>query len=385
MIGEAARAHPIGRDRGPVRFPQGAGFLGRRLQGPEADLPRTGTGSCASRSSWATGATVVSISPQEGFLHQVSELDTLGVDRPETQMQARTEPRGTRTDADRRPSARRLRSRSRSPPAGRAPTWSMSPTRRTTPSPWSTTAKMEVVKTIKVGQRPRGITITDDGKFILVCASDDDTIEMIDTETYEIVGTLPSGPDPELFVLIARRQDALRRQRGRQPGDGDRSRDSALAAARFRSASSRRAWGISPDGKTMVNTSETTNMAHFIDTATHEIADNVLVDSRPRFAEFKPDGSEVWVSSEIGGTVCGDRHRDARGNAQDRLRDPGPARRGDPAGRHRHHRATARRPLWRSARRTASPSSTPRPTRSRNICWSASASGSWPSRPTRSS
>jgi hypothetical protein len=24
------------------------------------------------------------VSPQEGFLHQVSELDTLGVDRPET-------------------------------------------------------------------------------------------------------------------------------------------------------------------------------------------------------------------------------------------------------------------------------------------------------------
>jgi ABC transporter substrate binding protein (PQQ-dependent alcohol dehydrogenase system) len=30
------------------------------------------------------GKMVVSVSPQEGFLHQVSELDTLGVDRPET-------------------------------------------------------------------------------------------------------------------------------------------------------------------------------------------------------------------------------------------------------------------------------------------------------------
>jgi hypothetical protein len=29
----------------------------------------------------------------------------------------------------------------------------------------------------------------------------------------------------------------------------------------------------------------------------------VLVDARPRFAEFKHDSSEVWVSSEIGGTV----------------------------------------------------------------------------------
>ncbi|WP_315771584.1 MULTISPECIES: ABC transporter substrate-binding protein [unclassified Bradyrhizobium] len=32
----------------------------------------------------ADGRMIVSVSPQEGFLHQVSELDTLGIDRPET-------------------------------------------------------------------------------------------------------------------------------------------------------------------------------------------------------------------------------------------------------------------------------------------------------------
>jgi ABC transporter substrate binding protein (PQQ-dependent alcohol dehydrogenase system) len=32
----------------------------------------------------ADGRTIASVSPQEGFLHQVSELDTLGFDRPET-------------------------------------------------------------------------------------------------------------------------------------------------------------------------------------------------------------------------------------------------------------------------------------------------------------
>ena len=32
----------------------------------------------------ADGRMVVSVSPQEGFLHQVSELDTLGVDQPES-------------------------------------------------------------------------------------------------------------------------------------------------------------------------------------------------------------------------------------------------------------------------------------------------------------
>jgi DNA-binding beta-propeller fold protein YncE len=44
-------------------------------------------------------------------------------------------------------------------------------------------------------------------------------------------------------------------------------------------------------------------MAHFIDTETHEITDNVLVDQRPRFAQYTADGEQVWVSAEIGGTV----------------------------------------------------------------------------------
>ena len=61
--------------------------------------------------------------------------------------------------------------------------------------------------------------------------------------------------------------------------------------------------GISPDGKVLVNTSETTNMAHFIDTATYQSIDNVLVDNRPRVAEFNSAGTQVWVSAEIGGTV----------------------------------------------------------------------------------
>jgi len=62
------------------------------------------------------------------------------------------------------------------------------------------TDKFSMVKTIKVGQRPRGIELTRDGKFILVAVGDDDTIQMIDAKTYEIVATLPSGPDPELFT-----------------------------------------------------------------------------------------------------------------------------------------------------------------------------------------
>ncbi|MGI4976062.1 MAG: beta-propeller fold lactonase family protein, partial [Janthinobacterium lividum] len=63
--------------------------------------------------------------------------------------------------------------------------------------------QMKAVATIPVGQRPRGITMTHDGKSVLVCASDDDTIQVIDVATQKITGDLPSGPDPETFALAA--------------------------------------------------------------------------------------------------------------------------------------------------------------------------------------
>src|ERR1700681_3000560 len=65
------------------------------------------------------------------------------------------------------------------------------------------TDKWAVVHTIKVGQRPRGIEFTKDGKFVLVAVGDDDTIPMIDTATQRVVDSLPSGPDPELFTQDA--------------------------------------------------------------------------------------------------------------------------------------------------------------------------------------
>ena len=65
------------------------------------------------------------------------------------------------------------------------------------------TDKWIVTKTIKVGQRPRGIGFTRDGKSVLVAVGDDDKIEVIDALTQQVVDSLPSGPDPELFTQDA--------------------------------------------------------------------------------------------------------------------------------------------------------------------------------------
>ena len=78
-------------------------------------------------------------------------------------------------------------------------------------------SKKKVIKTVKVGQRPRGIIMSKDGKLVLICASDDDRVEVRDAETMKLKYYLPSGPDPELFILspeddtlyIANEDDAM--------------------------------------------------------------------------------------------------------------------------------------------------------------------------------
>ena len=77
--------------------------------------------------------------------------------------------------------------------------------------------KKKFVKTVIVGQRPRGIIMSKDGKLVLICASDDDRVEVRDAQTLKLKYYLPSGPDPELFILspdngtlyIANEDDAM--------------------------------------------------------------------------------------------------------------------------------------------------------------------------------
>src|SRR4030067_3343482 len=60
---------------------------------------------------------------------------------------------------------------------------------------------LEVKETIPVGQRPRGIILTNDDKYLLICASDEAAVQMLDVTSRELAGALPSGPDPQLLDL----------------------------------------------------------------------------------------------------------------------------------------------------------------------------------------
>ncbi|UWR21898.1 YVTN family beta-propeller repeat protein [Sulfitobacter sp. S190] len=164
------------------------------------------------------------------------------------------------------------------------------------------TDTLEVIKTYETGERPRGITFSKDYSRVYICASDSDAVQVMDPETGKILHDLPSGEDPEQFVLhpddihlfIANEDDAITTVVNTQ---------TRKVVAQIDVGVEPEGMAVSPDGKIAITTSETTNMAHWIDTATNELFANTLVDSRPRHAEFAKDGTQMWVSSEIGGTL----------------------------------------------------------------------------------
>ena len=162
---------------------------------------------------------------------------------------------------------------------------------------------LKLVKTIPVGKRPRGMVLTPDGKELIACAGDDNRLDIIDTETLEVTKSYEtSGPDPELLdidpdgkiVYVANEDDGM---------------VTVITAAgehitEIQIGVEPEGMSVAPDNSVVVATSESTSMAHFIDTKTLKVVANVLVDTRPRVSKFTADGKEVWVTAEVGGTVA---------------------------------------------------------------------------------
>jgi ABC transporter substrate binding protein (PQQ-dependent alcohol dehydrogenase system) len=83
MIGEATSRTHSGNAKTVFDFIKGKDFSVAAFKGQRLTL-RDWNLQLRQPILLSDGRMVVSVSPQEGFLHQISELDTLGVDRPET-------------------------------------------------------------------------------------------------------------------------------------------------------------------------------------------------------------------------------------------------------------------------------------------------------------
>jgi PQQ-dependent catabolism-associated beta-propeller protein len=159
------------------------------------------------------------------------------------------------------------------------------------------------VARIPVGQRPRGISLSRDGRMLYVAASNDNRIDVVDLATRKVVDHLPSGPDPERFALspdgrwlyVANEDDSL-------VSFVDIAAKKIVREVEV--GAEPEGIAVSPDGRWVVCTSETASLAHVIDARSGELVDSIPVGTRPRDAVFSADGRQLWVSSETRATVA---------------------------------------------------------------------------------
>ena len=162
-------------------------------------------------------------------------------------------------------------------------------------------ASLEVEKTISVGNRPRGIGISPDGAELYVAISEDNAIAVVSLETLELLRTFEAGSDPETFAVHPNGNIYISNEDDAKASVFDPVTGGQLAEIPV--GLEPEGVAISPDGKQVIITSESTNMLHVIRVPEHDIVANILVGARPRAAVFNNSGALAYATSEISGEV----------------------------------------------------------------------------------
>ena len=160
---------------------------------------------------------------------------------------------------------------------------------------------LEVERTIEVGDRPRGIGISPDGKELYVAVSEENVIAVIDLGTLELLRKFKAGSDPETFAVHPNGNIYISNEDDAKASAFDPSTGEQLAEIQV--GLEPEGVAISPDGRHVIITSESTNMLHVIQVPEHTIVANILVGARPRAATFTRDGTIAYSTSEISGEV----------------------------------------------------------------------------------
>src|SRR6266853_3197998 len=197
-------------------------------------------------------------------------------------------------------------------------------------------ATREVVATIPIGKRPRGIRVSPDGKTLFVAVSgtpisappqldakgnpifkkgkddddDDDKkadksadgIAVVDIAQQKLLRKIQVGSDPEQLALSS---------------DGTRlfiSNEDVGTASVVNIASGKvehiipvsrepEGVGTSPDGKLFYVTCETEGEIYVVETRSYKVVTHFNVGGRPRSVDFLPDGSRAFIPSESTGQL----------------------------------------------------------------------------------
>lgn len=181
------------------------------------------------------------------------------------------------------------------------------------------TDKAEVIATVNVGKRPRGLKLSRDGRHLYVAVSglpkcppsvpDEecaklkhdltaDGIAAIDTTTLKLSGLLKSGPDPEQFDLSL---DGKRLFISNENGGTLTVVNVASGAVETTVPVGKEPEGVrvTPDGRWIVVTSESGDAIYIVDARSLQMVKSVPVGKRPRDAAFSADGRTAYVSGEF--------------------------------------------------------------------------------------
>jgi PQQ-dependent catabolism-associated beta-propeller protein len=157
-------------------------------------------------------------------------------------------------------------------------------------------------KRIETSRRPRDMHFNAAHDLLYVACGDDDSIDVIDVATLEVIDSIPTGPSPEVFtfspdeklIYVSNEEDSTLE-----------IIDVASKVVIARVPTGAEPEGVinSIDGKTAFVTSEVADMVHVVDIATARVTKNIIVGTRPRRFIVTPDGAELWVSDELSSEV----------------------------------------------------------------------------------
>jgi YVTN family beta-propeller protein len=180
----------------------------------------------------------------------------------------------------------------------------------------------EVVATIPVGKRPRGISVSHDGALVYVALSglpkcpptvpDEecaklgrdvkaDGVAAIDTKTHKVVKVFEAGSDPEQFDLA--RDGRLYVANEDSASATVLDTKTGKIVARIKVGQEPEGVRVSPNGLYTLVTNESDNSISVIDTKTLKEVSHVVVGKRPRDAAFTPDSKFAYVSGEFDNSV----------------------------------------------------------------------------------
>jgi YVTN family beta-propeller protein len=190
-------------------------------------------------------------------------------------------------------------------------------------------ASQQVLATIPVGKRPRGIHASPDGKNLFVAVSgspisgprhqgasapvlDDDEkakpdrskdgIGVVDLAAKKFVRKIPAGSDPEQFAVSP---DGAKLYIANEDAGAVSVLDTKSGRVENQIPVAEEPEGVvfAPDGKTVYATCETAGDVFVIDTALNKSLAHFIVGGRPRNVAFTPDGSRAFIPSESTGVL----------------------------------------------------------------------------------